>query len=84
MQFIEFDSRRNRRELWRKFLPIALVACMAIIEILLTSGIIGLEFWSMIINIKYSFFFIGFFASLFFIIMSGSMVVFRKCFQGHS
>ncbi|CAF3723554.1 unnamed protein product [Rotaria sp. Silwood1] len=68
MQFVQFNSKRNRRQRWQRFWPTSLLALITIVEILLTSIIIGLEFWSMIINIKYSFFFIGFIASFFFII----------------
>ncbi|CAF1328685.1 unnamed protein product [Rotaria magnacalcarata] len=68
MQFVEFNSKRNRRQQWQRIWPRTLLTFITIIEMLLTAAIIGLEFWSMIINVKYSFFFIGFLASLFFII----------------
>ncbi|CAF4698059.1 unnamed protein product [Rotaria socialis] len=79
MQFVEFNSKRNRRQRWQLIWPRSLVAFITIIEILLTSAIIGLEFWSMIINVKYSFFFIGFLASSFFIITSISTFTIVCC-----
>ncbi|CAF3188427.1 unnamed protein product [Rotaria socialis] len=79
MQFVEFNSKRNRRQRWQLIWPRSLVIFITITEMLLTSAIIGLEFWSMIINVKYSFFFIGFLASLFFIITSISSFTIVCC-----
>ncbi|CAF3090327.1 unnamed protein product [Rotaria sp. Silwood2] len=45
MQFVQFNSKRNQRQRWQQFWPTSLLALIAIVEILLTSIIIGLEFW---------------------------------------
>jgi len=68
MQFAQFNSKSNQRRRWQRFWPTSMIILIAIVEILLTGAILGLELWSMITNIKYSFFFIGFIASIFFII----------------
>jgi amino acid permease len=60
--------KQHRSQQWQKFLPIPFVAIIAIIQMLLTFIIIGLEVWSVLINRKYSFFFIGFITSIFFTI----------------
>jgi hypothetical protein len=68
MQFVQFNKKSHQRQRWRRFWPVSLLTCIAISQMLLTGAIIGLEIWSMITNIKYSFFFIGFIASFFFIL----------------
>ncbi|CAF1499520.1 unnamed protein product [Rotaria sordida] len=45
MQFVQFNSKHNQRQRWQRFWPTSLLVLIAIIEILLTSVIIGLEFW---------------------------------------
>ncbi|CAF1108737.1 unnamed protein product [Rotaria sp. Silwood1] len=45
MQFVQFNSKRNRRQRWQRFWPTSLLALITIVEILLASIIIGLEFW---------------------------------------
>jgi hypothetical protein len=68
MQFVQFNQKNHQRQRWQRFWPTPLLAFIGIVQMLLTSTIIGLEFWSMIINIKYSFFFIGFITSFFFML----------------
>jgi len=81
MQFVQFNRRSHQRQRWQRFWPTTLLGFIAIIEMLLTGIIIGLEFWSMITNIKYSFFFIGFIASVFFILTWISTFNVGKCFK---
>lgn len=68
MSCLQCYSGIHRRLRWERFWPRLLILLVAIIEMLLTIAILCLEFWSMIINIKYSFFFIGFIASFIHII----------------
>lgn len=68
MQFVQSNRKKQQRQRWQRFWPRLWLVFIVIIQLLLTGAIIGLEFWSMIINIKYSFFFIGFIASFFFIL----------------
>ncbi|UJR08947.1 hypothetical protein I4U23_013199 [Adineta vaga] len=68
MPFFQYYTRDHRRLRWERFWPKLLINLIAIIEILLTGAILCLELWSMITNIKYSFFFIGFIASFIYII----------------
>ncbi|CAF1164005.1 unnamed protein product [Adineta ricciae] len=63
MSCLQCYSGIHRRLRWERFWPRLLIILVAIMEILLTIAVLCLEFWSMIINIKYSFFFIGFIAS---------------------
>jgi hypothetical protein len=68
MQLVQFNRKRHQRQRWQRFWPRIWLTFIATIQMLVTGIIVGLEFWSMIINIKYSFFFIGFIASFFLII----------------
>ena len=70
MQLARNSLKRNRYQRWQQFLPAPLLILTAVVETCLTVITIGLEFWSMIINIKYSFFFIGFIAAFSFMITS--------------
>lgn len=67
MQFVQFDRKKHQRQRWQRFWPKLWLTIIAIIQMLLTGAVIGFEFGSMIFNIKYSFFFIGFIASFFFV-----------------
>jgi hypothetical protein len=69
MQFVRFDRKNYERQRWQRFWPRLSLALIAILEMLLTGAILALEFCSMITNIKYSFFFIGFIASFFYLII---------------
>ncbi|CAF0879819.1 unnamed protein product [Adineta steineri] len=63
MHFFQTNLKGHRRLRWERFWPASLINLIAIIELLLTGVILCLEFWSMITNIRYSFFFLGFIAS---------------------
>jgi hypothetical protein len=65
MQFVRAYPKRNQ---WQRFWPTTFLALIAMVQLVLIAAIIGIEFWSMIINIKYAFFFIGFITSFFFVI----------------
>ena len=58
--------RRIRR--WHYFWPISWLILIALGQIFVTVDVIGLEIASLILNMKYSFFFIGLMAAFFFII----------------
>jgi len=66
MQFAQSNPKGYQRLRWQRFWPTLWLTFIAIVEMLLADAVIGLEIWSMILNIKYSFFFIGFIASFFF------------------
>jgi cellulose synthase/poly-beta-1,6-N-acetylglucosamine synthase-like glycosyltransferase len=68
MQFVQVNRKKNQRQRWQRFWPKTLLVLIAFLQMLLTGAILALEFCSMISNIKYSFFFIGFIASVFYII----------------
>jgi hypothetical protein len=71
--------KQHQPQRWQRFWPTPFVAIIAIIQMLLTFAIVGLELWSMIINRKYSFFFIGFITSIFFTITWISTFTVGKC-----
>jgi len=81
MQFVQFNRKRHQRQRWQRFWPTLWLTFIAIVQMLLTAVIIGLEFWSMIINVKYSFFFIGFITSFFFILTWISTFIVGKYFR---
>jgi hypothetical protein len=56
------------RQHWQQAWPTPLVAIIAIIQMLLTFSIVGFETWSMVLNIRYSFLFIGYVTAFFFTI----------------
>lgn len=58
--------RRTRN--WQRFWPKPWLIAISLIQSLVAFDIIGLEIGSMILNVRYSFFFIGFMASFFFVI----------------
>jgi hypothetical protein len=58
VQFVQFNQKNHQHQRWQRFWPTPLLAFIVIIHMLLADTITGLEFCSMIINIKYSFFFI--------------------------
>jgi hypothetical protein len=60
--------KQRQPQQWQRFWPTPFVAVIAIIQMLLTFAITALEIWSVLINRKYSFFFIGFITSVFFTI----------------
>lgn len=63
---LDIPLRRIRR--WHYFWPKSWLILIALAQIFFTVDIVGLEIASMILNMKYSFFFIGFMASVFFIL----------------
>lgn len=68
MQLVVSNPKIHRRLRWHRFWPTKVLAVLAIVQLLLTAATIGLELWSMVINVKYAFFFIGFIASFIFIL----------------
>jgi hypothetical protein len=68
MQFVYNDPRSVYRQRWQEVWPTSLLALIAIGQMLLTFVIVGFETWSMVLNIKYSFIFIGYMAAFFFTI----------------
>jgi hypothetical protein len=66
MQFVQSNQKHHRRLRWQWFWPRSWLTFIMIIQMLMADAVIGLEIWSMILNIRYSFFFIGFIASFFF------------------
>jgi len=68
MQSGYIDLRIFRRQQWQQIWPTPFLAIIAVIQMLITFIIIGFETWSMVLNIKYAFLFIGYAASIFFTI----------------
>jgi hypothetical protein len=66
MQFVQSNPKVHRRLHWQQFWPRTWLTVIAIVQMVMADAIIGLEIWSMVLNIRYSFFFIGFIASFFF------------------
>ena len=66
MQFVQTNPKEQKRRLWQRFWPRKWLTIIAIVQMVMADAIIGLEIWSMVLNIKYSFFFIGFIAAVFF------------------
>lgn len=68
MQSIYFDPKIVRRQQWKQIWPTSVLAIIAVIQMLLTFIIIGSETWNMILNMKYTFLFVGYNAAFFFTI----------------
>lgn len=68
MQFPYNNPLMLRRQRWEQIWPRTLLAFIAIGQMLLTFMIVGFETWSMVLNIKYSFLFIGYETAFFFTI----------------
>ena len=66
MQFGYNNPIMLRPERWGQTWPTSVVAIIAVGQMLLTFLIIGFETWSMILNIKYSFLFVGYEAGFFY------------------
>jgi hypothetical protein len=81
MESIYPDLRIFRRQQWQQIWPTPFLAIIAVFQLLITFIIIGLETWSMILNIKYSFLFVGYIAAFCFTITWISIFTVGKCDQ---
>jgi hypothetical protein len=79
MQTVYYDPRALQRQRWQKIWPTPLLAVIAVSQMILTFMIIGFETWSMIINMKYSFIYVGYSVSFFFTITWISTFTVGKC-----
>ncbi|CAF1122095.1 unnamed protein product [Adineta ricciae] len=68
MQAVYADPKLIRYQRWRQVWPTPIVAIIATAQLILTFLIVGFEAWSMVLNVQYSFFFIGDITSFFFTI----------------
>jgi hypothetical protein len=68
MQTSHTDPTIFQRQQWQQIWPTQVLLIIGIGQMLLTFGIIGLETWSMLINLKLAFLFIGYIAAFLFTI----------------
>jgi hypothetical protein len=81
MQAVYPDLELIRREQWERIWPTPFIIIISIGQMLLTLIIIGSETWSMILNIKYAFLFVGYTTALVFTITWISTFTVGKCIQ---
>jgi hypothetical protein len=81
MQSAYIEQKIFRRQQWQRNWPIPFLTVIAIGQMFLTFTIIGLETWSMILNIKHAFLFIGYIVALLFTITWISTFTVGKCDQ---
>ncbi len=68
MSTVHTDPRALQRQRWEQIWPSQVLTLIAIGQMLLTFVIIGLEAWSMLVNLKSAFLFVGYIAAIFFVV----------------
>ncbi len=81
MQGVYTDPGLIRRQQWERIWPTPFLTNISIGQMLLTFIIIGSETWSMMLNIKYAFLFVGYTTAIFFTITWISTFTVGKCIQ---